>query len=188
MCCCSALMVKTAVVSKRIALTTHIWAMIPYRRQFDDCISCIFLVTHALCFLINTTIFFRRLYFMGNVCASLSLSSSYSFVCSFADFMSFANWLHLFSAFPQTQFRLLWTKFNPVSLCYFIFSLLLLRFCSKNKAKQRNIKKCNNNNRMNEWIARATHVIECYNSSLSIKLQRWIQIPRACGLRYLFLW
>lgn len=61
---CSALIVKTAVVSKRVAPTTHILAMTPYRPQFDDCISCIFKlclffhfsftsVTHVLCFFIN---------------------------------------------------------------------------------------------------------------------------------------
>lgn len=67
---CSAFTVKIMVVSKRITLTTHIWQRrlllllllllrpqplpIQYRWQFDDCILCIFFVTHALCFLINT--------------------------------------------------------------------------------------------------------------------------------------
>lgn len=60
---CSAFTAKIMVVSSRMTPATHIWRWqrwlplpLPtqYRWQFDDCISCILSVVHALCFLINT--------------------------------------------------------------------------------------------------------------------------------------
>lgn len=76
---CSAFTVKIMVVSNRITPTTHIWRRLllllllrpqplptQYRWQFDDCISCILFVVHALCFLINTifNVFFFLLFYL----------------------------------------------------------------------------------------------------------------------------
>lgn len=108
---CSALMVKTAVVSKRIALTTHILAMIPYRPQFDDCISCIFKLYFlliffnfsALCFLINTKIYFVAFNFIASV---LICRFVYSFVHRFMYTMSFHPTDYTYSAlFLELLFR-----------------------------------------------------------------------------------
>lgn len=79
---CSALMVKTAVVSTRIELTTHIW-LIQYRWQFDDCISCIFLETHALCFLINENNF-SPLFYGARLFVSVDYTHSTLFLTRFS--------------------------------------------------------------------------------------------------------
>lgn len=70
---CSAFTFKIIAVSKRLTPTTQIWRAPrprPYRWQFDDCISCMFFVAHALGFLINT-IFTLLLYWFMRLIVSM---------------------------------------------------------------------------------------------------------------------
>lgn len=91
--------VKTIVVSKRIAPTTHIG---PTKHRWQ-CMSCIFLITTALCFLINT-IFCCTMFFYD--------------VCTFYVYtVFFVYWFYLFSnfCFPfLLHFNFIYSQWNSI--------------------------------------------------------------------------